>query len=143
MMFYAQFTVFDSCIFFLCFIFFFVHCITCNFFFLKDEKLQNVLGHFQKDFEGGVSAENLGKSRSSRTMSLSLSLSLSLVKLEGNIIWELYHCGRGKIWRVWLISTYLSAISGLVSSKDFSKSSELQLSQISQQFTIGGRFLSR
>ncbi|GLT32470.1 hypothetical protein SLA2020_071360 [Shorea laevis] len=25
-----------------------------------DEKLQNVLGHFQKDFEGGVSAENLG-----------------------------------------------------------------------------------
>lgn len=121
--------------------FFFVHCITCNFFFLKDEKLQNVLGHFQKDFEGGVSAENLGKSRSSRTMSLSLSL--SLLKLEGNIIWELYHCGRGKIWRVWLISTYLSAISGLVSSKDFSKSSELQLSQISQQFTIGGRFLSR
>ena len=30
--------------------------------FLKDEKLQDVLGHFQKDFEGGVSAENLGKS---------------------------------------------------------------------------------
>lgn len=29
---------------------------------LKDEKLQNVLGHFQKDFEGGFSAENLGKS---------------------------------------------------------------------------------
>ena len=29
--------------------------------FLKDEKLQDVLGHFQKDFEGGVSAENLGK----------------------------------------------------------------------------------
>ncbi|KAJ8543314.1 hypothetical protein K7X08_005837 [Anisodus acutangulus] len=25
-----------------------------------DEKLHNVLGHFQKDFEGGVSAENLG-----------------------------------------------------------------------------------
>ncbi|CAL5404842.1 unnamed protein product [Camellia sinensis] len=25
----------------------------------KDEKLQDVLGHFQKDFEGGVSAENL------------------------------------------------------------------------------------
>ncbi|XP_010523929.1 PREDICTED: uncharacterized protein LOC104802158 [Tarenaya hassleriana] len=25
-----------------------------------DEKLRNVLGHFQKDFEGGVSAENLG-----------------------------------------------------------------------------------
>ncbi|XP_018492368.1 cysteine-tryptophan domain-containing zinc finger protein 3 isoform X1 [Raphanus sativus] len=25
-----------------------------------DEKLENVLGHFQKDFEGGVSAENLG-----------------------------------------------------------------------------------
>ncbi|KAL6500366.1 hypothetical protein OROHE_025732 [Orobanche hederae] len=25
-----------------------------------EEKLQNVLGHFQKDFEGGVSAENLG-----------------------------------------------------------------------------------
>ncbi|KAK2992006.1 hypothetical protein RJ640_014867 [Escallonia rubra] len=25
-----------------------------------DEKVQNVLGHFQKDFEGGVSAENLG-----------------------------------------------------------------------------------
>lgn len=34
---------------------------------LKDEKLQNVLGHFQKDFEGGVSAENLGKSRKRRT----------------------------------------------------------------------------
>ncbi|CAI0467363.1 unnamed protein product [Linum tenue] len=31
------------------------------FFFFKDDKLQNVLGHFQKDFEGGVSAENLGK----------------------------------------------------------------------------------
>ncbi|XP_052887742.1 cysteine-tryptophan domain-containing zinc finger protein 7-like [Gossypium arboreum] len=25
-----------------------------------DEKIQHVLGHFQKDFEGGVSAENLG-----------------------------------------------------------------------------------
>lgn len=25
-----------------------------------DEKLQNFLGHFQKDFEGGISAENLG-----------------------------------------------------------------------------------
>ncbi|KAI8003728.1 hypothetical protein LOK49_LG08G00232 [Camellia lanceoleosa] len=25
-----------------------------------DEKLHSVLGHFQKDFEGGVSAENLG-----------------------------------------------------------------------------------
>ncbi|XP_056168091.1 cysteine-tryptophan domain-containing zinc finger protein 7-like isoform X2 [Syzygium oleosum] len=25
-----------------------------------DEKIQNVLGHFQKDFEGGVTAENLG-----------------------------------------------------------------------------------
>ncbi|KAK8635998.1 hypothetical protein V6N13_004708 [Hibiscus sabdariffa] len=25
-----------------------------------DEKIQNVLGHLQKDFEGGVSAENLG-----------------------------------------------------------------------------------
>lgn len=31
-------------------------------FFSQDEKLQDVLGHFQKDFEGGVSAENLGKS---------------------------------------------------------------------------------
>ena len=29
--------------------------------FLKDEKIQHFLGHFQKDFEGGVSAENLGK----------------------------------------------------------------------------------
>lgn len=27
----------------------------------QDEKLKDVLGHFQKDFEGGVSAENLGK----------------------------------------------------------------------------------
>ncbi|XP_039058315.1 cysteine-tryptophan domain-containing zinc finger protein 7-like [Hibiscus syriacus] len=26
-----------------------------------DEKIKNVLGHFQKDFEGGVSAENLGE----------------------------------------------------------------------------------
>ncbi|XP_039025048.1 cysteine-tryptophan domain-containing zinc finger protein 7-like [Hibiscus syriacus] len=25
-----------------------------------DEKIKNVLGHFQKDFEGEVSAENLG-----------------------------------------------------------------------------------
>ena len=32
-----------------------------GFHFLKDEKIKNVLGHFQKDFEGGVSAENLGK----------------------------------------------------------------------------------
>lgn len=31
------------------------------FFFSQDEKIQHVLGHFQKDFEGGVSAENLGK----------------------------------------------------------------------------------
>ena len=29
---------------------------------LKDEKLQNVLGHLKKDFEGGVSSENLGES---------------------------------------------------------------------------------
>lgn len=28
---------------------------------MKDERIQHVLGHFQKDFEGGVSAENLGK----------------------------------------------------------------------------------
>jgi hypothetical protein len=28
---------------------------------LQDDKIQDVLGHFQKDFEGGVSAENLGK----------------------------------------------------------------------------------
>lgn len=28
---------------------------------VQDEKLQNILGHFQKEFEGGVSAENLGK----------------------------------------------------------------------------------
>lgn len=27
----------------------------------QDERIQHVLGHFQKDFEGGVSAENLGK----------------------------------------------------------------------------------
>jgi hypothetical protein len=27
----------------------------------QDEKLEHVLGHFQKDFEGGVSAEKLGK----------------------------------------------------------------------------------
>ena len=32
-----------------------------HFVLLKDDKLQDVLGHFQKDFEGGVSAENLGK----------------------------------------------------------------------------------
>lgn len=25
-----------------------------------DERLQDALGHYQKDFEGGVSAENLG-----------------------------------------------------------------------------------
>lgn len=30
-----------------------------HYFILKDEKVQRVLGHFQKDF-GGVSAENLG-----------------------------------------------------------------------------------
>ena len=36
--------------------------LSCDLLFsLKDEKLENVLGHFQKDFEGGVSAENLGK----------------------------------------------------------------------------------
>uniref|UniRef100_A0A2P2MAH0 Uncharacterized protein LOC8287159 n=1 Tax=Rhizophora mucronata TaxID=61149 RepID=A0A2P2MAH0_RHIMU len=28
-----------------------------------DEKLRDVLGHFQEDFEGGVSAENLGNSK--------------------------------------------------------------------------------
>lgn len=28
-----------------------------------DERIQHALGHFQKDFEGGVSAENLGKWR--------------------------------------------------------------------------------
>lgn len=31
-------------------------------------KIQHVLGHFQKDFEGGVSAENLGKLKHSRNM---------------------------------------------------------------------------
>lgn len=30
-------------------------------FLFKDEKIQDVLGHFQKDFEGGVTAENLGE----------------------------------------------------------------------------------
>lgn len=35
--------------------------IIINFFFLKEEKLDQVLGHFQKDFEGGAFAENLGK----------------------------------------------------------------------------------
>lgn len=33
-------------------------------------KIQHVLGHFQKDFEGGVSAENLGKLKQSRKMAL-------------------------------------------------------------------------
>lgn len=33
----------------------------CVVLLLQDEKLHDVLGHFQKDFEGGVSAENLGK----------------------------------------------------------------------------------
>lgn len=32
-----------------------------GFYVLKDEKIKNVLGHVQKVFEGGVSAENLGK----------------------------------------------------------------------------------
>jgi hypothetical protein len=45
---------------------------------LKDEKIQNVLGHFQKDFEGVVSAENLGKSRKRKTASF-------FQKLEGHI----------------------------------------------------------
>lgn len=36
------------------------------FFVCKDEKLQDVLGHFQKDFEGGLTAENLGKSKHGR-----------------------------------------------------------------------------
>jgi hypothetical protein len=40
-------------------------------FLFKDEKLQDVLGHFQKDFEGGVSAENLGKSIYCRRWSFS------------------------------------------------------------------------
>ena len=40
----------------------FFHLVMFAFCLLKDEKLHNVLGHFQKDFEGGVSAENLGKS---------------------------------------------------------------------------------
>ena len=39
----------------------------------KDEKLENVLGHFQKDFEGGVSAENLGKRSFSHCYLLYLS----------------------------------------------------------------------
>lgn len=34
------------------------------FYILQDEKLQNVLGHFQKEFEAGVSAENLGRADS-------------------------------------------------------------------------------
>jgi hypothetical protein len=32
---------------------------------LQDEKLQNLLGHFQKDYEGGAYAENLGKKKQS------------------------------------------------------------------------------
>lgn len=35
---------------------------------VQDERLQNVLGHFQKDFEGGVLAENLGKGNKSCTL---------------------------------------------------------------------------
>lgn len=35
--------------------------INVGIYFLKDEKIKNILGHFQKDFEGGVSSENLGK----------------------------------------------------------------------------------
>lgn len=36
-----------------------INCVGISFF--QDEKIQDVLGHFQKDFEAGVSAENLGK----------------------------------------------------------------------------------
>lgn len=39
---------------------------------LKDEKLQDVLGHFQKDFEGGVSAENLGMDNEEFTKTVQL-----------------------------------------------------------------------
>lgn len=28
---------------------------------LKDERIEHALGHFQKDFEGGVCADNLGE----------------------------------------------------------------------------------
>lgn len=46
---------------------------SCFFFWFQDEKLQHVLGHFQKDFEGGVCAENLGKELSSCCRLLSFS----------------------------------------------------------------------
>jgi len=54
-------------------------------FILKDHKLQNILGHFQKDFEGDFSAENLGmfmrgsnSSSSFGSQSVKLVLSISL-----------------------------------------------------------------
>lgn len=56
--------------------------------FLKDEKLQHVLGHFQKDFEGVVSAENLGKSRNYGVM-VSWKLIKSLTKIYLSHIDEL------------------------------------------------------
>lgn len=46
--------------------------------FLKDEKIQDVLGHFQKDFEGGISAENLGTWK--RRLFISIVLPIILFK---------------------------------------------------------------
>ena len=39
----------------------------------KDEKIQSVLGHFKKDFEGLVSVENLGKSNTTISISSYIS----------------------------------------------------------------------
>jgi hypothetical protein len=71
-----------------------------------DEKLENVLGHFQKDFEGGVSAENLGK------FSCIFKLCCFLLCSFMNSM-NVYRC---KVWWLWFLFVYVSEISCLFTS---------------------------
>lgn len=75
---------------------------------LKDEKLQDVLGHFQKDFEGGVSAENLGKLKLGKMKWNILAMLIWITSLDDL---EFAIIGRVKIRWVWFIFTDLSAVS--------------------------------
>lgn len=74
---------------------------------LQDEKLQHILGHFQKEFEGEVSVENLGKSNCCCRL---ISFDAFGKDVKQRTIFD-----RVEIWWIWLIFTHISAFSLVVS----------------------------
>ena len=87
---------------------------------LKDDKLQNILGHFKKDFEGDFSAENLGMLHA--WQQLFFFFFVWVTKCETSPLIFYY---RGQIWWLWLFLANLPTFPSLVSSKDTGKASEL------------------